>query len=300
VAGIWVRLCTALGVLLTLDAALAAKTKSPEKPDNSMRFALVRVSADRCEPTCPEWIWASGDITQASVGRLKAILAEVGKRKLPIMLTSYGGDVRAAMEMGRIIRKRKLDVAVAGTRFTGCAPSDKTCKPDPKLGGAYAGVLEGFAPCASACHLILAGGVHRFASSAATVGVHQVTSTITHQRITYRTQYKIVKGKKRLIRKDEISRKNTGTTTTEMSKGLRTALQTYYREMDIRPTLTAMIEDTPAAGIRWLTPQERTIYNLTTSAADPITLVDTGMCRTFPAPNNCRLLTEDDVAAVSE
>ena len=126
-----------------------------------MRFVVVRNSEPGCEPVCAEWISAEGAIFAKTPGELKRLLKTLGGRKLPVVLFSPGGDVDAAMALGRMIRQNKLDTAVGATRFLGCQPADKDCtandgKGAHLLGTAYANGSF----CNSACPLVLAGGVH--------------------------------------------------------------------------------------------------------------------------------------------
>ena len=84
-----------------------------------MAFVVVRSGEPGCEPTCPEWISAEGGIAANTPAQLKKLLKTLGGRKLPIVVSSPGGDVDAALALGRMIRQYKLDVAVGKTRFAG-------------------------------------------------------------------------------------------------------------------------------------------------------------------------------------
>ena len=95
--------CRALGLISLVSllgigsAASAGQTKNPEPDlDAPMRFVVVRSDAPGCEPTCPEWISAEGAITAKSPALLKAALKTLGRRNLPIVVNSPGGDVDAA------------------------------------------------------------------------------------------------------------------------------------------------------------------------------------------------------------
>jgi hypothetical protein len=76
------------------------------------------------------------------------------------------------MAAGRLIRERGLDVAVARTRFVGCAPEAKGCAAD---NGAFIGVaVDPEGECGSSCPLMLAGGVRRFVGPNARLTIHQM------------------------------------------------------------------------------------------------------------------------------
>lgn len=92
-------------------------------------------------------IWFAGEITQDDVPRIKAaILAakESSAESVSLTLDSPGGDVMAAIEIGRFVRANAVRTQVP----------------------AYEG-----ARCYSACILIVMGGVHRIAL--ANLGIHR-------------------------------------------------------------------------------------------------------------------------------
>ena len=135
-----------------------------------MRFALVRSSDPKCGFDCPEWISAEGAITADTPGKLRQLLDVLGDRRLPLLVSSPGGDVFSAMVAGRLIRDRKLDVAIARTAFVECAPDNDECAPEGRV---YAGVAtyDG-GQCDAACPILFAGGVTRVVGNGAHLSVH--------------------------------------------------------------------------------------------------------------------------------
>ena len=122
-----------LALLLVQAATVETTTKkkpvekAPVSP--AMTFAIVRSGIVGCEPNCPQWISAEGQIMPGSASQFRKILKQAGKLRLPVVITSPGGDVEAALAIGQMIRERKLDVLVGWTLFTGCNPTTvKTCK----------------------------------------------------------------------------------------------------------------------------------------------------------------------------
>ena len=88
-------------------AAFAGEAVAQAKPeDDQMVFVVVRGGEPGCEPTCPEWISAEGGIVADTPARLTKLLKTVGGRRLPIVVSSPGGDVDAALALGRMIRQR--------------------------------------------------------------------------------------------------------------------------------------------------------------------------------------------------
>lgn len=288
----WLALC-----LFSLALEALAET---QPPDRSMQFAVVRGSSSMCEPVCPEWIWAEGEIRADTPKRLKKFLKTLGGRKLPVVIQSPGGDLDAALAMGRTIRTKGLDVAVGYTTFVSCVPRQKDCKPDRT--GAYVGVAAaGWAYCNSACPMVLAGGVRRLVGTWAQLGVHQITTTITQQKVLYRTTTRIVKGKK-VVSKKIISRKNAGTVvTTKMSRGLRRKITTYLAEMGVSAELVEPINKTAATDIRRLEQVEMLAMKLITSLDQVDALTSPSICKAQPLPLNCREVSaEQDVAGKAQ
>jgi hypothetical protein len=262
----------AYAVMLVLGLALVAanaeagkKKKTIAKPeDPPMRFMIVRSSAPGCEPNCPEWISAEGRIYGSTSAQFKKILKQMGSRTLPVIVNSPGGDINAAMRMGRMIRAKDLDVAVGYTTFTGCKPSEKSCKPPKDDKGVYRGTLSSInAFCFSACPLILAGGKHRVVGIFASAGVHRVTSYYSKTVVTFREWYKIVKGKKRVVSRKEVGRKIVGSyASTKIDPKVSRSISGYLKEMGIGPGIQRAMESTPADQIHVLTMSELTDSNL--------------------------------------
>jgi hypothetical protein len=129
-----------------------------------MRFVLV-VSADpACKPNCPEWLSAEGRIEPGTATAFADAVANLKGRRLPILIHSPGGSVADAGAMGELIRAKGLAVAVARTLITNCPEASPKCPDGP---GA---AITGGATCASACVLVLAGGVERLAAPSALIG----------------------------------------------------------------------------------------------------------------------------------
>jgi hypothetical protein len=83
-------------------------------------------------------------------GTAKAFAEEIDKRGsyvTTVVLHSPGGSVSDALEMGRLIRKKKFATEVQAGQY-----------------------------CASSCPLVFAGGVERRAGDRAVIGVHQVSA----------------------------------------------------------------------------------------------------------------------------
>jgi len=285
------RLICLVSLLVVARAASAAETKNAEPdPDAPMRFLVVRSNAPACEPTCPEWISAEGAITPKSPALLKAALKTLGRRQLPIVVNSPGGDVDAAIAMGRMIRKNKLDIAVGRTWFVGCEPGAKNCKENDARGSHYIGnpyVLGSY--CASACPMMLAGGTKRLVGPLAYLGVHQITTTVVQMNVRYEVRYRIVKGKKQVISKKIVGRKNTGSYKTyEMSKAVERKLATYFKEMGVDLSVIETMKSTPASEIQQIELSDMLAMKLVTSEDAADLLTNARLCTLEPLASNCR------------
>ncbi|MER8702832.1 hypothetical protein [Mesorhizobium sp. M1273] len=274
--------------------AADAKKSTPEKsaPDfgPTMRFVVVRSSAPGCEPTCPEWISAEGSIEAGTPALFKRALKALGGRKLPIVVDSPGGNVEAALTLGRLIRKNKLDIAVGKTRFVGCLPDVKNCKENDGKSARYFGnAYADGAICNSACPLMFSGGIRRVVGEWAFLGVHQITTTYIRTKLLYRTTYRMVKGKKKILSTKVVSRKNAGSYKTyEMNKPLERKLAAYLKEMGVGLGVLETMKSTPASGIQQLSPYDMLQMNLVTSRDAVDLLTAPTLCTSDPLPASCR------------
>jgi hypothetical protein len=254
----------------------AAKVTTPEW-DLPMVFSHVRSSEPGCEPTCAEWISAEGRIVADTANKLKAVLDKTSKRKLPMVIYSPGGDVTAAMAMGRLLRARKIDVAVGWTYYDGCKPRDKKCKPDPTFKGR---VQTQGAYCNSACPVAISGGISRFVAPSTKIGVHRVKTIWTQERITYRETYTIKNGKKKVLSRKEVKRtKLKPKVTTGIYAELNTKLTKYYNDMGIDPAIIVEAEKTPASKIANLSTSSILKYRIATGAEGADILASSRACK---------------------
>ncbi|WP_287068375.1 hypothetical protein [Mesorhizobium sp.] len=216
-------------------------------------------------------------------------MKKLGRRKLQIIVNSPGGNVDAALQLGRIIRKNKLDIAVGITKFSDCWPGMKDCRANDGKGAAYFGIAsDGGAMCNSACPLMFAGGVGRVVGSWAHLGVHQITTTHFRTTRQYRTTYRVVRGKKYKFTTETVTQDNVGYKTYEMSKALERRLSAYLKEMGVGRGVLDVMKATPASVIRQIALDDMLTMKLVTSRASLDILTQAGICRRSPAPANCR------------
>jgi hypothetical protein len=273
---------------------LTVNAEPAKDVDLPMTIVIVRNLSDTCAPNCPQWISAEGKITKATPAQFRKTLNAAGKLRLPVIIQSSGGDIDAAMQIGRMIRKQKLDVAVGWTLFKGnCKPSSKNCKLPPTQNGIYGGLgFTGRSFCNSACGLVLASGVNRMSGSIASVGVHQPhTDWKKGDTIYYRDKYRIVGRKKIFISRTVVKRvKGKSYSTTGLYKGLRKNLTKYLNEMGVSVALFDYMEKAPYSSIYWMTmPELKKKIKLINSSSDAQQLSSFSICKTVPVPAHCVL-----------
>jgi hypothetical protein len=139
-------------------------------------FFVAQGSADACGRDCAEWIAADGAIDAAAPQRLRALLNQIGRRKLPIYFHSPGGSVSGALAIGRLMRERGITAGVAWTVPQGCDPKqarEESCDKLKRSGRDLQAQLDtGRTMCNSACVYALAGAAVREIAPGASLGIH--------------------------------------------------------------------------------------------------------------------------------
>lgn len=239
------------GLLLALSPVWAGDAPAPDLSLPVMEFVHVRSNAG-CEPVCAEWISAEGRIDATVPDKLAVVIASTGGRALPLVLASGGGDVRAAMKMGSMLRAADMPVYIGRTRFQGCDFTKPLCPEGQKQGSVMLGTITSFkALCYSACPMVLAGGEPRIVGQRALVGVHQITVGREQVKITYETEVETKNGQKTIVDRKEVKRESAGVTySTDMSPQMRQAIDDYWRDMGVDPDVTNMMMTASPRGIR--------------------------------------------------
>ena len=240
------RAAPALAVALLGLSALPsyADLRPPARPrgGHPMRFVRV-VSADpACKPNCPEWLSAEGQIVLGTAKAFAGAITNLRGRRLPVLIHSPGGSVPDAVAMGEPIRAKGLAVAVARTLITNCPEASPKCSDGPGT------AITGGSTCASACVLVLAGGVERLAAPSARIGVHQITT---------------------LVSETEGLAHLKSTRKFYEQRGVDAAVEAYLDSMGVSDPVMTLMRKTWAASIRWLSPAELKASRLLTLALDP-------------------------------
>ncbi len=235
----------ALALPDTCFGAAPLQKKGAAKPvDREMAFIVVRSNASGCEPNCPQWIEADGRIVGDTANKLGRLLANSGFRKLPIMLNSYGGDMRSAEAMGRMIRRYDMTTTVGRTNFSICDPLiDVKCRPSVSNHTYRGEPVENRANCMSACPLVLLGGTVRVIGIVSYVGLHQPISISHPYMDRYWETWRVVHGHKKIISRKFIKRITLPTkTSVGITPRLRAELTNYIHEMNASPKILDEME----------------------------------------------------------
>jgi hypothetical protein len=158
------------------------KTGSEKKePAAPMVFFIAKGEPDSCGKGCSEWIAADGKIDGSTPRQLRALLGGLGKRKLPIFFQSPGGDVQAALAIGRMMRLRGMTAGVGRTIPQGCDPAqsrEPACDALKRSGRELPAELRtANASCNSACVYALIGAKVREVAPGASLGIHNISVT---------------------------------------------------------------------------------------------------------------------------
>lgn len=227
----WLLISICLGFFISSSSSRAAD-------DPPMRVVLIRSNEPRCEPQCTYWIAAQGAITPKTPEAFRRIFKQIGSDRVPVFVNSGGGNVDAAMAIGRMIRARKLDVAIGHTLIAPCSAADKTCSEEAGTGLKGEAVEPG-TRCASACTMILAAGTHRIVPYMGRVGVHQIVW---------------LKAKQQGQRPAVLTPANA--LSFPVGSAYYEKVARYLREMGVGKALDPLMRATPSSSIHWLTQAE--------------------------------------------
>lgn len=177
--------------------------------------------------TC-SWIAADGEIMEGDAQSLLDYIEanEIDYQKL-IIINSPGGNVAAAIELGNLVRQRRMRIMVAKTIDYEAEGAGRTFQ-------SYKGGL-----CASACVFVLMGGEVREIAEDSMVGVHQFAPDM-----------------------DELG---SIASTTSSTQSILAMLQAYAAGMGVNPVVLALASSTSPEDMLWLEQQQMERLNLVTS-----------------------------------
>lgn len=259
-----------------------ARAFTPAEALAPMTVTLVRSDAPDCGASCGEWLAMTGQIVPGSAVLLRTALGRLGQRSVPVLIDSPGGNVDAALLMGRMIRERKLDVVVSGTSLTDCRRGDAACAARLRAGQHPGYLAAGIAACASACVLVLAAGTERSVPPNSYVGVHQMVmhQTLQHVINTFRIMRRMVGGRAVEVSRTLIATRPVSSTTVQRSapETLYSKVDRYLLAMGIGEAIMPLMRSAAPSSIHWMSPEELSATRISTDSLDAATLV----ARTVP------------------
>jgi hypothetical protein len=270
------------------DAA-AAPTKTIE-PD--MSFVIVRSDRNGCEPNCPQWIQAEGKIVAGTPAKLSRLLADPPNRNLPILLNSYGGDISAALAIGRMIRRFHMNTGLGVTGFEFCNPfQDGKCQPSVSNKSFRGSAHEYMAICFSACPLILLGGETRVVGVTSMLGLHQPI-TISHPYMDrYWETYRMVNGRKVIISKKLVKRTALPSKTSiGITPNLKHELTLYFNEMKAQTKILDEMATASPKEMHRVEQNDAQNLGLSTGIKTLATYTAPDLCQASTPAKNCVLI----------
>ncbi len=283
--------CIALS-LPSFGAKTVQPITSASLKAHDMTFQIMRANKSECEPNCPQWIYAEGDIVAGTAAKFNHVLRTAGKAPLLLVIQSRGGDVRSALTMGKAIRARKMNVAVGFAFSLACPNDDKFCNETLKSKQISRGFLSDQASfCASACPLILAAGVERIAISDSVIGTHQIITKPVFQKVFYREKYLMVRGRKQILSRTITKREIiTGKTTTKLTPGFEAELERYVKSMGVGGDFLDYYAKAPPTSIYKMSAAERLETKIITSQKSPEFYARPANCAGTQPAANCVLI----------
>lgn len=256
----------------TAPAKAAPTPAAQPKLEPPMKVVLVRSATPGCEPNCAEWISAEGRIVANTGAEFRRVFARLGSRRPPILLSSMGGDVDQAQTIAQLIRNLGLDIVVAKTNFQPCDVADKTCRQRQGQGWRQGTPSTERTICASACPMLLAGGVRRFVGADAFLGVHQIQTIQTPIRITrtYRIETRTSWGEPVSQKKTLVSEKREALRPQKKDTPTNTylKLRDFFRQLGVTDSIVMLYLSAPHDKIHWITRSEQLSTRIATHFAN--------------------------------
>ncbi len=240
--------------------------------ERSMQVVLVHLDGN-CGDQCAQWISAEGQITRRTSDDFSAVLDKIGRNKIPVFIHSRGGDVSAALEIGRMLRAHQLSVSVTHTLFEGCVPGRSQCNDSINDRGYVGRPTSRAAICASACAYILAGGVNRYVAPSSLVGIHDLKVTnqplvVQHTTTRVDPSGAIVEQQQEFTSLPQTDlatlRRASGDQSHEIMDRGRHAISSYLADMGIGPELAELAASIRPTALHWMTRNDLSRTSLAT------------------------------------
>jgi hypothetical protein len=142
-----------------------------------MVFFVAKGPANACGPGCNEWIAAEGQFLPGTAQRFRDFLEKLSRRDLPVFFHSPGGAAGDALQIGNILRERRMTAGIGRTFTEQCgvfAKNDPCQRAIASGAEIKARLRTAEGQCHSACVFAFAGASNRRIAAGAVMGVHSV------------------------------------------------------------------------------------------------------------------------------
>ncbi len=250
-------------------AAFALAAPAAAQPSGPMTIGLVRAASPDCDPRCPEFISLQGIVQPDSHEKFRFVLQQLKDQRRPVVIHSPGGNVDAALQIAALIRSRRMDVGVGRAEYaTVCKDEDEACNRAQRGKPPARRLTFEQAFCASACTIILAGGVKRVMAANARIGVHQMAASETQRVIDRVYENDPRTGARRVVSEEVISEK---TQRIDQDPAIANrGIPKHFADMGVARLFTELTLATPPDQLRILTAQEMLDSRIATHAGEPL------------------------------
>ena len=136
-------------------------------------------------------------------------------------------------------------------------------------------------------------GPRRISGPGTYIGVHQISRTISRERVRYFERYQVVNGKKKILSRKVVSRKPMKSyVSTKLDKRLQKKLFGYLKKMGVDNSLLALFDRAPPTAMYQLTSAELRTTGLITSITSSADLTQSSLCTATTPAANCIPLKE--------
>jgi hypothetical protein len=131
------------------------------------------------------------------------------------------------------------------------------------------------------------------------VGVHQISRTVTQERVRYSERFRIVGGKRQVLSRKVVSRKPVKSyLSTKLDSRLQKRLDVFFAKMGVDKSLLDLFNKAPPTSMYILTSLDARNTKLVTDFTPAVDLVASSRCTSDPPADNC-ILSEDRHAAAN-
>ncbi|WP_243373619.1 hypothetical protein [Microvirga solisilvae] len=219
-----------LAALILIFAAATAQAQQID-PTNKGDMTFTRLDVSSICPDCSV-VQAKGEFTKKTMDEYRNFVwKERFKKNIYFVFDSNGGTIKSAIELGLVMRTLKVNTIVGRASIR-----NGEIEIDP-------------ANCASACVLAYAGGVTRSMPQGSKLGIHRWAPLDSESG----------DGKKKNSKPQLMDEEGVAIVQKQVALHLK-----YFQMMGIDLRIAIPLLETPYSSITWITPKDRSLWNLVT------------------------------------